>query len=77
MARIPAGAATTLAVAGDDVWALSSLGLLRIDPARDRVVATASDPDLRRARLVAAGAGAVWTFGWSSVLRIDPSLVTP
>jgi hypothetical protein len=77
MARIPAGAATTLAVAGDDVWALSSLGLLRIDPARDRVVATASDPDLHRARLVAAGAGAVWAAGWSSVLRIDPALVTP
>jgi YVTN family beta-propeller protein len=77
MARIPAGAATTLAVAGDDVWALSSLGLLRIDPAHDRVVATASDPDLRRARLVAAGAGAVWTAGWSSVSRIDPALVTP
>jgi len=76
MARIPAGAATTLAVAGDDVWALSSLGLLRIDPARDRVVATASDPDLHRARLVAAGAGAVWAAGWSSVLRIDPALVT-
>ena len=77
MARIPAGAATTLAVAGDDVWALSSLGLLRIDAARDRVVATAGDPDLRRARLVAAGAGAVWTAGWSSVSRIDPALVTP
>jgi hypothetical protein len=40
-------------------------------------VATAADPDLRRARLVAAGAGAVWTAGWSSVSRIDPDLVTP
>ena len=77
MARVPAGAATTLAVTGDAVWALSSLGLLRIDPARDRVVATASGPDLRGARLVAAGAGAVWTAGWSSVSRIDPDLVTP
>ena len=77
MARIPAGAVTTLAVAGDDVWALSSQGLVRIDPANDRIVATAADPDLRRARLVAAGAGAVWTAGWSSVSRIDPDLVTP
>ncbi|HWC41715.1 MAG TPA: hypothetical protein VHK02_06990 [Actinomycetota bacterium] len=77
MARIPAGAVTTLAVTGDDVWALSSRGLVRIDPAHDRVVATAADPDLRRARLVAAGAGAVWTAGWSSVSRIDPDLVTP
>jgi len=77
MSRIPAGAATTVAVAGDDVWALSSLGLLRIDPARDRVVATASDPDLRRARFVAAGAGAVWAAGWSSVSRVDPDLVAP
>jgi DNA-binding beta-propeller fold protein YncE len=77
MARIPAGAVTTLAMTGDAVWALSSRGLVRIDPAADRVVATASDPDLRGARLVAAGAGAVWTAGWSTVSRIDPDLVTP
>jgi streptogramin lyase len=77
MARIPAGAVTTLAMTGDAVWALSSRGLVRIDPATDRVVASASDPDLRGARLVAAGAGAVWTAGWSSVSRIDPDLVTP
>ena len=77
MARIPAGAVTTLTVTTDGVWALSSLGLLRIDPARDRVAATASDPELRSARLVAADAGAVWTAGWSSVSRIDPALVTP
>jgi hypothetical protein len=77
MARIPAGAVTTLAVTGDSVWALSSLGLVRIDPARDRVTAVASDPDLGRARLVAADADAVWAAGWSAVLRIDPDLVTP
>jgi DNA-binding beta-propeller fold protein YncE len=77
MARIPAGAVTTLAVTGDSVWALSSLGLVRIDPARDRVAAVAPDPDLRRARLVAADADAVWTAGWSAVSRIDPDLVTP
>jgi YVTN family beta-propeller protein len=77
MARIPAGAATTLAVTGDAVWALSSLGLLRVDPAQDRVVAVAQNPDLRRARLLAAGAGAVWTAAWSSVSRIDPDLVAP
>ena len=35
------------------------------------------DPDLRRARLLAAGAGAVWTAAWSSVSRIDPDLMTP
>jgi hypothetical protein len=77
MARIPAGAVTTVAAAGDAVWALSSLGLVRVDPANDRVVAVNGDPDLRRARLVAADAGAVWTAGWSSVSRIDPDLVTP
>jgi hypothetical protein len=77
MARIPAGAVTTLAVTGDDVWALSSLGLVRVDPAQDRVVAIESGPDLRRARLVAADASAVWTAGWSSVSRIDPTLVKP
>ena len=77
MARIPAGAATTLAVTRDAVWVLSSRGLLRVDPARDRVVATATDPDLRRARLVAAGGGAVWTAAWNSISRVDPALVRP
>ncbi|HET9560059.1 MAG TPA: hypothetical protein VFS70_23220, partial [Actinomycetota bacterium] len=75
MARIPAGPVTTLALTRDAVWALSSLGLIRVDPAEDRVVAIGSDPDLRRARLVAADAGAVWTAGWSSVSRVDPDLV--
>ena len=39
-------------------------------------MATAPDPDLRRARPAAAD-DAVWTSGWSSVSRIDPGLVTP
>jgi hypothetical protein len=77
MARIPAGAVTTLAVTGDAVWALSSLGLVRVDPAQDRVAAVESAPDLRRARLLAADADAVWTAAWSSVSRIDPALLTP
>jgi YVTN family beta-propeller protein len=77
MARIPAGPVTTLAVTGEAVWALSPLGLVRIDPARDRVAAIGSDPDLRRARLVAADAAGLWTAGWSSISRIDPDLVTP
>jgi hypothetical protein len=75
MARIPAGAVTTLAVTGDAVWALSSLGLVRVDPAQDRMAAVESAPDLRRARLLAADADAVWTAAWSSVSRIDPALV--
>ena len=77
VARIPAGAATTLAATQDAVWVISSLGLLRVDPAENRVVAVASDPELRRARLVAADAHAVWLAGWSSVTRVDPSRVTP
>jgi hypothetical protein len=76
-ARIPAGAVTTLAVTRDAVWGLSSMGLVRVDPARNRLVAVAPDLDLRRARFVAADAGAVWTAGWSSVSRIDPHRVRP
>ena len=76
-ARIPAGAVTALAVTGDTVWALSSLGLVRVDAAEDRVAATDRGPDLRSARLIAADANAVWTAGWSSVSRIDPDLVGP
>ena len=37
-ARIPAGAVTTLAVTGDAVWGLSSMGLVRVDPARDTLL---------------------------------------
>jgi virginiamycin B lyase len=77
MARIPAGAVTTLAVTGDDVWALSSLGLVRVDAAEDRVAAIDPSPDLRHARHVAADADALWTAGWNSVSRIDPDLVGP
>jgi hypothetical protein len=78
MARIPAGAATTLTVTRDAVWVISSLGLVRVDPAADRVVAVAPDPALRGARLVTTtGSGAVWTADWDSVSRIDPDLVRP
>jgi DNA-binding beta-propeller fold protein YncE len=77
MARIPAGPVTTLAVTGDTVWALSSLGLIRVDATQDRVSAIDPHPDLRRARFVAADAAAVWTSAWSSVSRVDPELVTP
>jgi DNA-binding beta-propeller fold protein YncE len=77
MARIPAGAVTGLAATGEAVWALSPLGLVRVDPAQDRVAAIASDPDLRRARLVAADGAAVWASGWNSVSRVDPELVSP
>jgi virginiamycin B lyase len=77
-ARIPAGAATTVTVTRGAVWVISSLGLVRIDPATDQVVAIAPDPDLRRARLVTTtGPGAVWTADWNSVSRIDPDLVRP
>jgi hypothetical protein len=41
------------------------------------VAAIEPGADLRRARLLAADAGAVWTAGWSSVSRIDPALVKP
>ncbi len=75
VARIPAGAATTVAVGEGGVWVLSSLGVLRIDPDHNRVVATVAAAELRRAMVVTTGGGAVWAAGWSSVARIDPRRV--
>jgi hypothetical protein len=75
VARIPAGAATTVAVGEGGVWVVSSLGVLRIDPRRNQVVATVAAAELRRAMVVTTGGGAVWAAGWSSVARIDPRRV--
>jgi hypothetical protein len=41
------------------------------------VVAVDPDPDLRRARLVAADTDALWTAAWSSISRVDPDLLRP
>jgi hypothetical protein len=41
------------------------------------VAAISPDPDLRRARLVAADADTLWTAAWSSISRVDPALVQP
>jgi streptogramin lyase len=75
VARIPAGAATTVAVGEGGVWVVSSLGVLRIDPHRNQVVATVAAAELRRAMVVTTGGGAVWAASWSSVARIDPRRV--
>jgi hypothetical protein len=77
VARIPAGAATNLAVGQGAVWVVSSRGLLRIDPARNRVVASVPAAQLRLTLLATTGGGAVWAAGWNSVTRIDPARVVP
>jgi DNA-binding beta-propeller fold protein YncE len=77
VARIPAGAATNLAIGQGAVWVVSSRGLLRIDPGDDRVVAAVPAAELRLTLLVTTGGGAVWAAGWNSVARIDPARVTP
>jgi virginiamycin B lyase len=77
VARIPAGAATNLAVGQGAVWVVSSRGLLRIDPGDHRVVAAVPAAELRLTLLVTTGGGAVWAAGWNSVARIDPARVAP
>jgi hypothetical protein len=77
VARIPAGAATAVAVGQGAVWVASSDGLLRIDPANQRVHVAVPPSELRLTLLVATGAGAVWAAGWNSVARIDPARVGP
>jgi DNA-binding beta-propeller fold protein YncE len=75
--RIPAGAATNLAVGQGAVWVVSSRGLLRIDIDEQRVVAAVPASELRLTLLVTTGGGAVWAAGWNSVARIDPGRVAP
>ncbi len=75
--RIPAGAATNLAVGQGAVWVVSSRGLLRIDIGEQRVVAAVPASELRLTLLVTTGGGAVWAAGWNSVARIDPGRVAP
>src|SRR6266511_3696607 len=75
--RIPAGAATNLAVGQGAVWMVSSRGLLRIDIGEQRVVAAVPASELRLTLLVTTGGGAVWAAGWNSVARIDPGRVAP
>jgi len=77
VARIPAGAATNLAVGQGAVWVVSSRGLLRIDIGEQRVVAAVPASELRLTLLVTTGGGAVWAAGWNSVARIDPGRVAP
>jgi DNA-binding beta-propeller fold protein YncE len=77
VARIPAGAATNLAIGQGAVWVVSSRGLLRIDPGRNRVVASVPAAKLRLTLLATTGGGAVWAAGWNSVSRIDPARVVP
>jgi DNA-binding beta-propeller fold protein YncE len=77
VARIPAGAATNLAIGQGAVWVVSSRGLLRIDPGRNRVVASVPAAQLRLTLLATTGGGAVWAAGWNSVSRIDPARVVP
>lgn len=77
VARIPAGAATNLAIGQGAVWVVSSRGLLRIDPRRNRVVASVPAAKLRLTLLATTGGGAVWAAGWNSVSRIDPARVVP
>jgi len=77
VARIPAGAATNLAVGQGAVWVVSSRGLLRIDIGERRVVVAVPASELRLTLLVTTGGGAVWAAGWNSVARIDPGRVAP
>jgi hypothetical protein len=77
VARIRAGAPTALAVGHGAVWAVSSDGLLRIDPDDHRVTVAVPAAELRLTLLVATGGDAVWAAGWNSVTRIDPARVGP
>jgi hypothetical protein len=77
VARIRADAPTALAVGHGAVWAVSSSGLLRIDPDDHRVTVAVPQAELRLTLLVATGADAVWAAGWNSVARIDPAKVGP
>jgi virginiamycin B lyase len=69
-ARIPVGGEAQVAAAGGAVWALGRDQLVRIDPARDRVVKTIAVPEVEPG-LVLEGRDAVWVASSQALRRID------
>jgi outer membrane protein assembly factor BamB len=70
-ARIPVGGEAQVTAAGGAVWAFGPGRVLRIDPARDRVVEAISLPGAVPPGLVLDGRGGVWAGTSQALRRID------
>jgi virginiamycin B lyase len=70
-ARIPLGGAAWIGTAAGSVWAAGFDGVLRIDPATNRVVGRINNGSSARG-VVLQGRGAVWLAYPDVLVRIDP-----
>lgn len=73
--RISTGAITALAFGSGGVWAVGKPGILRIDPASNRVTAMLPAAEVEGVLMVATGAGWVWAGSAELVSRLDPKLI--
>ncbi len=75
MASIATGPVTALTVGNGAVWAVGPLGIQRIDPASNRVVATLPAAELNGVLMVTTGAGWLWAGGADQVAKVDPKRI--
>jgi hypothetical protein len=72
VASVATGPVTALTVGNGAVWAVGPLGIQRIDPASNRVVATLPAAELNGVLMVTTGAGWLWAGGADQVAKVDP-----
>ncbi len=73
--RIATGPVTALTTGDNAVWAVGPQGILRIDPARNRVTASLPATELGGVLMVTSGAGWLWAGRADGIAKVDPKRV--